>query len=302
MSMIRKKYRIYPAWRYQEEIEELNKESAAGWQLIQGGCISSRFVYDKSKLYRYQLDFIGTGKDSLRYFEIFAEQGWEHVNSLFNGWHYFRKEYSPDMDDSEFQIYTDRAELPGANTRWNRVAKLLMFIWSALCLISCVHMILTPKIMYTPILLLNFTCLFTFGYGFVMMQTRGYYKKASMISKLAIPSVFLFVILNSVFVSLGTDSSASAQGMYFTNIQEDIYLNDFIIKLPDFYYLDGTLEADDGVTLVIVNEKGDSIYTISDGENVENVRIWMTTGKYKVVLQQEENTIRKSISFSYQIH
>lgn len=302
MSMIRKKYHVYPAWRYQDEIEDLNKESAAGWQLIEGGFISNRFVYDKSTLYRYQIDYIGSGKDSLRYFELFAEQGWEHVNSLLNGWHYFRKKYSPEMDESEFQIYTEREELPGPNTRWGRVAKLLMLIWSALCLTSSVHMIMTPKIMYIPMLLLNFTCLFAFGYGYVMMQTRRHHKKASVISKLAIPSVVLFVILNSIFITLGTDSSASAQGMYFVHDREEIHLNDFFIKLPDFYYLDANLEAEEGISLAIINEKGDAIYTLNDGESIKNIRIWMPRGKYKVVLQQDESELRESISFNYQIH
>ncbi len=89
-------YKIYPAWNYQKEIEDLNRASEQGWQLVNGGCLHSRFVKNSDIHYRYQLDYRKVG-DMGRYIETFREQGWEYVSSTFNGWHCFRKLYDPSL-------------------------------------------------------------------------------------------------------------------------------------------------------------------------------------------------------------
>lgn len=42
---------------------------------------------------------------------MFADQGWEYINSTFNGWHYFRKKYDENMTADDSQIYTDKESL-----------------------------------------------------------------------------------------------------------------------------------------------------------------------------------------------
>lgn len=63
---------FYSAWNYQTEIEDLNRASEEGWQLVRGGCFHSRFVKNPHVRYRYQLDF-GKIEDMGRYIETFRE-------------------------------------------------------------------------------------------------------------------------------------------------------------------------------------------------------------------------------------
>lgn len=76
-------HRVYTAWNYQKEIEDLNKASEQGWQLIKGGCFSSKFKWNPDVRYRYQIDYPGKVEDMGRYIETFREQGWEFINATY---------------------------------------------------------------------------------------------------------------------------------------------------------------------------------------------------------------------------
>jgi hypothetical protein len=43
MGKYKRKFGIYAAWNYELEVEDLNKMSEQGWQLIKGGCFSNKF-------------------------------------------------------------------------------------------------------------------------------------------------------------------------------------------------------------------------------------------------------------------
>ena len=47
----------YAAWDYKKEIEDLNKKSQEGWQLVKGGCFKSIYEQNDQVCYRYQLDY-----------------------------------------------------------------------------------------------------------------------------------------------------------------------------------------------------------------------------------------------------
>ena len=79
-------FRMYAAWDFKRELEDLNRRSEQGWQLVKGGLFASRFEHNPNLRYRYQLDFRRV-TDMPRYLETFREQGWEYVNSTFNDWH-----------------------------------------------------------------------------------------------------------------------------------------------------------------------------------------------------------------------
>ena len=91
MGNLIRSYKMYPVWEYEEEERDLNEASKKGIQLVKGGCFHSVFKKDDSVNYYYQLDYNLGIKDVERYRESFEEQGWEYINSTFNGWHYFRK-------------------------------------------------------------------------------------------------------------------------------------------------------------------------------------------------------------------
>lgn len=69
----KKSYKFYTAWNYQRELEDLNKASEKGWQLIQGGSFSSKFKWNPDVRYRYQLDYPGEIEDMGRYIETFPK-------------------------------------------------------------------------------------------------------------------------------------------------------------------------------------------------------------------------------------
>ena len=117
----RTSYKMYSAWNYGKEIEDLNEASEQGWQLVKGGCFHSRFEKNPDIQYRYQIDF-GKIENMGLYIETFREQGWEYINSTFNGWHYFRKIYDPSLPEEAYEIFTDRESLHEMNSRWARLA------------------------------------------------------------------------------------------------------------------------------------------------------------------------------------
>lgn len=111
-------HKFYAVWEYKREEKDLNEASKNGLQLIKGGCFHSTFRRDDSVRYIYQLDFCPKIPDKNRYIECFEDAGWEYVNSTFNGWHYFRRPYTPELSPEDVKIYTDKDSLYMMENRW----------------------------------------------------------------------------------------------------------------------------------------------------------------------------------------
>lgn len=126
MRDVVRSYRLYAAWEYDREEQELNEASKKGLQLVKGGCFHSVFRKDNNVRYVYQLDYNTDIEDKLRYKEMFEEQGWEYINSTLNGWHYFRKLYKEGVDENEYKIYTDKESLYEMQNRWFKLAIVLV--------------------------------------------------------------------------------------------------------------------------------------------------------------------------------
>lgn len=126
----------FALWEYEDEERFLNKKSAQGLQLVTGRCFDCIFSEDKSIRYTYQLDFNpGKNRDD-RYIELFAEQGWEYVNSTWNGWHYFKKPYQENQQDtrgnvvSQERIYTDPESRAEMENKWILLARMITIIYA----------------------------------------------------------------------------------------------------------------------------------------------------------------------------
>ena len=130
-------HKIYEAWEYEREIADLNRMSEEGWQLEKGGCFHSVFRKNDKVRYIYQLDYTPRLQDKERYLELFSEQGWEYINSTFNGWNYFRKPYREDLSEEEKVIYTDKQSLYEMQNRY--VAMLRVFVVLA-CVMTPVYL------------------------------------------------------------------------------------------------------------------------------------------------------------------
>ncbi len=137
-------FAMYAAWNYGREIEALNEESERGWQLVKAGNFHSRFRKNDNIRFRYQLDYAPRMEDMGRYIETFREQGWEYINSTYNGWHYFRKLYDPALPEEEYEIFTDRESLKEMNGRWAKMAAVFAAITAVVLAIYLIMFIRRP--------------------------------------------------------------------------------------------------------------------------------------------------------------
>ncbi len=134
--------KVYGVWEYDREINDLNRLSEQGWQLEHGACFNSKFVRNEQLRYIYQLDYAPDLEDKDRYLSFFEEQGWEYINTTFNGWHYFRKPYREGMSEEETQIYTDKESLIEMQNRYLRGLVILAVVFCLLAVSNIIHLFL----------------------------------------------------------------------------------------------------------------------------------------------------------------
>ena len=258
-------FRGYFAWDYDKELEELNRMSQQGWQLVKGGCFHSRFVKNEGQRYRYQLDYRPDVEDMDRYLETFREQGWEYVNSTYNGWRYFRKVYDPALPEEEYEIFTDRSSLAQMTRRWIVLARVLLTVALVMAAVEGVLLVMKPRL---PQLIMTCTLLFEaiiIAWG---MGTMGSKEKQGKRRGKGF-SVYLFLLV----LVLGFGSSTylmeqrfSSGVMYLGGIGDGSatveHWGEFDIAYRDNYYLSAEISAQSPLTLSIVREEtGETVYT-----------------------------------------
>ena len=277
-------WRAYTAWDYQKELEDLDRASQEGWQLIRGGCFHNKFVKNPAVRYRYQLDF-GRIEDMGRYIETFREQGWEYVNSTFNGWHYFRKAWDPALPESAYEIYTERGQLPEMEKRWTRIAGIVgmvllgfagFWLWSTIRRFQLPNLIMTLMPAVEAGFLLR---------GWYIMRNPNSPRKRGGESR-------LFALLLAVIL-LGSAAAVTLTYLrpHFTTSQqadsveypaEDNDWLDFTVKYPDNYYLDLKMQAEEPMTFSIVNEAGEVVFTKTETDfEARDLRLRLPAGQYR---------------------
>lgn len=276
-------YKIYPAWDYQKEIADLNQASERGWQLVRGGCFHSRFMKNPDIRYRYQLDYRKVD-DMGRYIETFREQGWEYINSTFNGWHYFRKIYDPELPEEAYEIFTDRESLREMNHRWARLSYILGAIIGAFAVVCLVRMIIIPHL---PVLVqfLTFAIESTFLlYGGHKMRNRelGRIYRGSRAFFIAFLCTILIGCTASIVLpELRPHFSVQSSTEELMTPYIDNRWTDFDIKYPDNYYLDLDVKADEPLTFEIISADGEILYSEKGTDmHKENIRLKLSKGRY----------------------
>ena len=282
--------KMYSAWNYEREIEDLNKASEKGWQLVKGGMFASRFRKDPTVRYRYQLDYRRID-DMARYIETFREQGWEYVNSTFNGWHYLRKIYDPSLPETAYEIFTDRESLGEMNGRWARLALALGIVTGVTALIYAVWLILRlqiPVALLVLILAVESAVLFR---GWFIMRDPD--KSRNRRGDGAFLAVFLAVLLlgGAASIALAANrphlQTEQAAGDIDNPIIDSRWA-DFEVKYPDFYYVDLTVEAEKPVDFAILNEEGSPVFEIREKSfRTENLRLLLPRGRYQLSFSAE---------------
>ena len=281
---------MYSAWNYEREIEDLNRASEQGWQLVRGGSFYSKFVKNPDVRFRYQLDYRKV-EEMGRYVETFREQGWEYVNSTFNDWHYFRKAWDPALPEEAYEIFTDRESLQEMNKGWIKTALLIATLLGAFALYWGIRMIRTPKL---PTLVQLLAFLLEIGLllrGVFIMRnpdsSRNRRKDGAILA--ACVAVILLgaaaaIPLTALRPSFSTEQQASA-------VDEPIVDNrwmDFEVKYPDNYYLDLEMEAEKPMTFAICSEAGETVYTWTESKFQEkDIRLRLDPGTYQFSMSCE---------------
>ena len=282
-KQIKHTHKVYSAWNYEKEIEDLNKASEEGWQLVKGGSFGSKFERNPNMQYRYQLDFRRV-ENMGRYIETFREQGWEYVNSTFNGWHYFRKLYDPALPEEAYEIFTDRQSLHEMNNRWARLALGIGIVLAAFAIFYAVWMILKP-------MLPKFVLIMTFVVECVLLL-RGWWimrnpdASRSRRGDGVLLAVFLAVILlgctASIILSVNRPHMWTSQSAASVEKPiEDNTWNEFEVKYCDNYFLDLDLSGTGPVTFKILNEEGEAVYTRTSTDfHEKGIRLRLPRGTY----------------------
>lgn len=285
-------HKMYSAWNYQREIEDLNRMSEQGWQLIEGGMFSSHFKRNSDVRYRYQLDYQPKIEERARYIESFREFGWEYVNSTLNGWHYFRKLYDPELPEEEYEIFSDRSSLKEMNDRWAKLGIGLIVVCAIIAAAELVFLILNPMLP-TLIMLISYAVLLTFLIrGIVIMKNPE--KSKSSKADIALTTLFLIAIFVGVLAgcvltsmrpymesSMRTDEMRSISA----NLDEALLWNTVEVEYRDNYYLDIEIEADGPITLTIVDDEDNTVYTVTDSPvSVEDAKVRLDRGEYRLYL------------------
>lgn len=289
-------FRAYFAWDYEQELEMLDRMSQQGWQLVKGGCFHSRFIKIPERRYRHQLDYRPDIEDMDRYLETFREQGWEYVNSTFNGWRYFRKAYDPALPEEEYQIFTDRSSLTEMTRRWALLARILVAVALLMAAVEGIFLAIKPRL---PQLILTGTLVFealfiAWGTGFMSSPEKRKGRKENLYS------VYVFLLA----LALGFGSSIylmeqrySSGVMYFGSIGDNSATverwGEFDIAYKDNYYFSAKISAQSPFTLNLVREEtGETVYTKAletAGEELpyltlEDERVKLERGSYRIYL------------------
>lgn len=282
-------HKMYAAWNYSKEIEELNRASDQGWQLIKAGAFSSKFKWEPHSHYRYQIDYPGKVEDMGRYLEMFREQGWEFVNSTGNGWYYFRKPYDPALPQEAYEIFTDRQSLQEMKSRWIKLAAAISFIcgvMAVLRLVECCRTPTLPGIIQTGIL--------TFLLGvlvlgiFAMKKTGKSRSRGSVLLAIVLAVVILgngciLVLMNARTYFSGEFSAREAEPIS-VRMEEALDWGSIQVKYGDFYYMDLNVEGACPISIALVNESGQTVYTVrTDMMEEENIRLKLDAGTYSVL-------------------
>ena len=281
-------YKMYAAWESEMEIEDLEAQSRAGWQLVKGGLFHCKFIFDDSVEYRYALDYDMHIEDPAHYRQIFADQGWEYINSTFNGWHYFRKIYDPSLEEEDYDIYTDTSSREEMASRLRRIACLLGVIElsSSVCLLAAN--------LNSPVLGSILMGLCSFMLGFLLILSTRWIGRANRLrskGRILIPIIVLYIAATTYVGFHG--SGFTTQTEYTVPEDGSAWQYQFEVRMPDFYTFEVKVDAPENVTIVIVREPSDGgsaakEYYSAEGKRIEQrTHLFLTPGVYSVYTQYQ---------------
>lgn len=280
---------LYPAWSYQYEIEELDSLSEQGWQLVRGGAWINKFRKNTDVRYRYQIDYSGRPDDKGRYIETFREQGWEYIDTTFNGWSYFRKLWNPALPEDQYEIFTDQSSLREMTGRWIKIVSVLTAVITILLAIYSVCLAITPNLpnLIRVMIYLLDTAFLTYG----IVRMKNTVKRTPRIWD----RMCVIVFLVSVFVGLGCTTyldlcrphlNASSSGDYIAPISAEIDNSNMWISIDipytDNYFLDLGIKAGSPICVSILDDSNAVVYTVTETlADISRQKLHLQKGTYR---------------------
>lgn len=298
MGKLKVSHKAFAAWDYEKELEELNRKSLEGWQLVKGGCFKSVFEQDDKVIYRYQLDYNTDIENRMRYIETFREQGWEYINSTFNGWHYFRKLYDPGLPKEEYEIYTDSSGVSDMEQRWLRLSVILLAVLIVMAIVMLVRGIRYPEWTMVPMVLLYVDFIVFIGIGRRKLKKKGGYEgKAFSLSAMVYIAVACWLV--GIILSVGRpDCEATLERQGIIGMED----KKFKVNYSDNYYLDLEIDSEIPIEFKIVEDSGNIVYSsIEAAIKEENIRLKLTRGEYQVHVEGADGSTDGRIRVVYGI-
>ena len=289
MKKIKRRYVMYPAWEYKQEIADINALSDKGWQLKKGGCFRSVFYWDETARYRYALDYNSRIDDPARYRDTFAEQGWEFVSDTFNGWHFFRKRYDPSLPPEEYEIYTDEASVQEMAGRWSRLGYAFGAVELAVTALNGFMALRRPSV---TSIVITLACLLL---GIVLLTGAWRIRHPSVAGKprkslrWCFTTVFSLLGLALLFGVLRYYQSSASQYAYDPSAPPWTW--EMSAPLPDFYTLRAEVDTDAAVTVTVTDKDGKVLAEMVAGGDMQYRKtMFLLPGKYDVTVQYAPDT------------
>lgn len=292
MKDFKRSHKLYAAWEYEKEEEDLNEASKAGWQLIKGGCFSSTFRKDDAIRYMYQLDYMPNMKDRSRYIEVFKEQGWEYINSTFNGWHYFRKRYEEGTNVEDYKIYTDKQSLYEMQNRWIRMITVLFFFNLILSIGYGAGSFYSkePLWIIETVIFILLTLSLGFGLMSIRRSRKGLKNNINLPIQIVLPTTIILLMI--CFGILFFKIASNAPVVYHTNftyirMPEDklpAVTDKIVIKKKGEHKLDLVISSSAVMVQVNIQDSvGNKVFEISaDRCTINNHKVVLDEGTYRV--------------------
>ena len=292
MKDYKRVFAVYSAWDYTREVEDLNKRSEQGWQLIKGGLFSSLFKKNNDIRYRYQLDFNTKIEDMGRYIEIFHEQGWEYVNSTWNGWHYFRKIYDPALDGEEFEIYNDSESLKEMQIKWQKLGIGMIVILALMAIFEIVMIAMSFRIPNAILALTLIIEAIVLGRGVYVMRNpqradghRRSWNGMPLFFTVLLIGIVSSGVLLGIRGSTSMNTNAESYAAISANPKEGVNWAETKITYPDFYEFEVNGTASSPITLSLVNK--------DTGDIVSQIRLDPAKATNKKGFKQKKNLFLK---------
>lgn len=279
----------FAAWEYEKELEEMNRLSTEGWQLVEPKLFRRIYRRDENAVYRYQVDYPGKVEDLAQYLGLFREQGWEYVNKTCNGWYYFKKAYDPSLAEEEYEIFTDHESLYGMRKNWAILPIILCVIMGLLIAAELVLLAWMPCWRHALLLLPEVVCVLILLRGIRLMKRTacgaGSSKRSAAIWVLLLIPGLVFLVQLPLQRGVNDAASRMEAAFYGAIDTETVEWTSFTVGVGDWYYLELNGEADGEITVTVLNEQNETVFTLRDDTfALKRERLKLKRGEYRVML------------------